>query len=254
MNVGSSVSVKQKPKPKQPAVVVKKPAKESNVTEAIRVIWQATTFDVFTVAYPKNNIEILLSDDRGTHLRSMEGTASYFKSKKKKLIFAMNGGMYNESNDPVGLLIVDGRKLSDIDRNSNGYGNFYMQPNGVFALTSTGALLVSTTDYKDDPNIRFATQSGPLMVSNGVMNSNFKQNSPNKNIRNGVGIRHDGTVVFAISNQPVNFHDFATLFRDKLNCKSALYLDGVISKMYLPKLNRLDTGGNFGPIITVTER
>ncbi len=36
-----------------------------------------------------------------------------------------------------------------------------------------------------------------------------------------------------------------------LNCKNALYLDGAISKMYLPALNRFDTTNNFGAMIGV---
>lgn len=42
------------------------------------------------------------------------------------------------------------------------------------------------------------------------------------------------------------------MFKDKLHCKDALYLDGAISKMYLPELGRYDLGGDFGAIIGVT--
>ena len=34
--------------------------------------------------------------------------------------------------------------------------------------------------------------------------------------RNGVGLPSPSIAIFAISDEPVNFHEFATLFRDKL--------------------------------------
>jgi uncharacterized protein YigE (DUF2233 family) len=36
-----------------------------------------------------------------------------------------------------------------------------------------------------------------------------------------------------VSESPVNFHTFASLFRDQLGCRDALYLDGTISQFYI---------------------
>ena len=57
--------------------------------------------------------------------------------------------------------------------------------------------------------------------------------------------------VFLISNEPVNFHHFASVFLDHLAINNALYLDGNISRLYSPKLNRLDFGFDIGPIVAV---
>jgi uncharacterized protein YigE (DUF2233 family) len=57
--------------------------------------------------------------------------------------------------------------------------------------------------------------------------------------------------VIVISNTPVNLYDFAILFRDYLTCDNALYLDGVISKVYVPKLNRVEEEGNFAALFGV---
>ncbi|MBI9098669.1 MAG: phosphodiester glycosidase family protein, partial [Spirochaetaceae bacterium] len=97
-----------------------------------------------------------------------------------------------------------------------------------------------------------ATQSGPLLVYSGVINRNFSRGSDNRFVRNGVGIfRENDTdlVIFAISNRPVNFYDFAHFFRDFLHCSDALYLDGHISAMFLPSLQRNRRRGSFGTII-----
>ena len=53
-------------------------------------------------------------------------------------------------------------------------------------------------------------------------------------------------MVFAISETPVNFHTFARLFRDRIGCRNALYLDGTISQFY-------DQGDFFGPPVFMTK-
>jgi uncharacterized protein YigE (DUF2233 family) len=56
-----------------------------------------------------------------------------------------------------------------------------------------------------------------------------------------------------MSEVPVTFHEFATLFRDRLHCSDALFLDGTISSWYAPALKRDDFRMDLGPIIGVTE-
>lgn len=68
-------------------------------------------------------------------------------------------------------------------------------------------------------------------------------------MRNGVGVGADGTLFFAISDAPVNFHTFGRLFRDALGTPNALYLDGSISRLYDADGGRHDAGWPMGPII-----
>jgi uncharacterized protein YigE (DUF2233 family) len=53
------------------------------------------------------------------------------------------------------------------------------------------------------------------------------------NLEDGLGIKEDGTLIFAISNEAINFHHFASLFKEELGARDALYLDGAISELYL---------------------
>jgi len=69
--------------------------------------------------------------------------------------------------------------------------------------------------------------------------------------RRRVGATADGSIVFVMSEQPVNFHDFASLFKDELNTPNALYLDGVISRVFSTELDRNDYGAKMGPIVGV---
>jgi uncharacterized protein YigE (DUF2233 family) len=91
-----------------------------------------------------------------------------------------------------------------------------------------------------------------MLVINGQIHPAFKQGSPNKNIRNGVGVLPDGTILFVLSKQAVNFYDLANYFK-KLGCNNALYLDGFVSRAYLPDKNWLQLDGEFGVIFGLTE-
>lgn len=167
------------------------------------------------------------------------------------LRFAMNGGMYTVDHRPVGLYIEAGRILHRIDRRTEGKGNFHMQPNGVFGIMEDGSAFVKTTAAMQDMRkVRYATQSGPMLVASGTINKNFTPGSKNLNIRNGVGVKNDGTVVFAISREPINFFDFATWFTEQ-GCNDALYLDGSVSKAYIPEAGQHGLDGELGVLIAV---
>ena len=167
----------------------------------------------------------------------------------QQLGFAMNAGMYHPDRAPVGLLVQDSLAKSTIIL-SDGPGNFGLLPNGVFCIGDTFAVIESHTYAANFPKCRFASQSGPMLVIEGKLHPKFLRGSTSKNIRNGVGVSADGaTAVFAISNNPVNFHAFARLFRDGLGMPNALYFDGKISRLYAPDLGRNDLGFPMGPIV-----
>jgi uncharacterized protein YigE (DUF2233 family) len=92
-----------------------------------------------------------------------------------------------------------------------------------------------------------------MLVVNGKLHPKFSETGISLKIRNGVGVRADGTVVFVISSGFVNFHAFASLFRDTLNCPNALFLDGSVSSLYAPELGRNDGLVPLGPMVGVVE-
>ena len=203
------------------------------------------------IADPKTaHISLYWRDDRGKLLSSIRQLKSYVESKHARLVFAMNGGMYRADHSPQGLFIQDGKELSPLDT-ASGKGNFYLKPNGVFYLSHGKAAVCKTASFVNK-DITFATQSGPMLISDGEVNAAFKKGSDNLNIRNGVGILPDGSVLFAISRDPVNFYDFALFFR-RLGCRDALYLDGFVSRAYIPSQHWEQLDGDFGVMIGVTE-
>jgi uncharacterized protein YigE (DUF2233 family) len=199
------------------------------------------------------HLRLFLNDDAGRPFSRFERLSAWLKLRDRSLPFAMNAGMYHADSSPVGLFVSEGRQISPLNT-TNGTGNFFLKPNGVFFLSETGARIVESSEYSrlSDPVI-LATQSGPLLVHAGKIHPAFNAASESRLIRNGVGVVSQDVVVFAISNDPVNFHEFAALFRDTFRCQNALYLDGVVSSLHSSELKRSDSRADLGPIIGVIE-
>jgi uncharacterized protein YigE (DUF2233 family) len=172
-----------------------------------------------------------------------------------KLLFATNAGMFHPDYRPVGLYVENGREFARANTKA-GPGNFHMRPNGIFYLAGESAGVLDTAAFlKQRPPADFATQSGPMLVINGRLHPRFARSGGSQKYRSGVGVRDETTVVFAVSEGEVTFGEFAHLFRDRLKCDNALFLDGgSVPSLYAPELKR---GGNLlplGPMIAVYER
>lgn len=207
-------------------------------------------FTTFTVHPQEANVQFFSQDDAGEYLKSIRNLKKYVERDGKKLRFAMNGGMYQEDQKPLGLFIRNQKTVMPLNTRE-AKGNFYIKPNGVFYITvDKKAFVAPTQDFQNDGQVNFATQSGPMLLVDGSINQEFTPNSDNLNIRNGVCITEDGKIIFAISRIAVNFYDFATHFK-KAGCRNALYLDGYVSRMYLPEKNVEQLDGDFGIIIGI---
>lgn len=202
----------------------------------------------------KVDIQLYYKDSAGAFLHDFTSLQTYVALQKKELIFATNAGMFHRSHAPVGLFVQKGNTVASLNFGDD-RGNFYLKPNGVFYLTKKGeAKVVETEKYDSKIAVEFATQSGPMLVIDGVIHKAFMQDSKNLNIRSGVGVLPNGDVVFVLSKQPVNFYDFAAYFIS-LGCVNALYLDGAISQMFEKGVNTTQScTGKFGVLIGVCER
>ncbi|HEX2137692.1 MAG TPA: phosphodiester glycosidase family protein [Microvirga sp.] len=171
-----------------------------------------------------------------------------------RAVFAMNAGMYHEDGSPVGLYVENGREFKKANT-ADGPGNFHLKPNGIFFVSGATAGVLETSRYlRQRITPDYATQSGPMLVLNGRIHPRISENGPSRKIRNGVGVSNRHTVVFAISERPVTFGEFARLFRDELRCPDALFLDGSVSSLYAPALGRADGLLPLGPIVAALPR
>ncbi len=248
---------------KKPQKVVnnKKVDFNNSKTWAETIKFRGAYFDVYVTDIDANNIDFYLNDKNNNKYNSLGRLNKDLKKQKKKLLFATNGGMYTPESEPNGLYVEKGKTITKLNTRSE-HGNFYMNfgeepnSNGVFIIDKNNkARVCKTSEYQKYKKTAYnATQSGPLLLYNGKINPKFNDGSKNLRLRSGVGVINDTKIVFIISKKPVNFYDFAKLFKDTFKCSNALFLDGVISQMYLPEIKRNDTGGEFGVIIGITKK
>ena len=196
------------------------------------------------------DVRLFLRDPQDTLFGNFGAVNDMLAASKHKLAFAMNAGMYHDDRRPVGFFVADGREISPLQRKP-GPGNFGLHPNGVFCVMQGRFDVIETLAFDAArPDCRFASQSGPMLVLSGALHPKFLPDSDSLNIRNGVGVSADGTrAFFAMSNEAVNFHTFARLFRDGLRTPNALFFDGTISRLYAPEIGRDDFGLPMGPIV-----
>lgn len=198
-------------------------------------------------------LELVARDPGNQPIRTIERLDALVRARGERLLFATNAGLFHRRDSTTGMLVAQGRIHATLNTSAGpanpcAVANFYCPPNGVFFVADGRAAILSTSDFAARQGrfrqIRLATQSGPLLVRNGQLARRFEPASRSGKIRNGVGIRADGTIVFAIADDPVSFHHFASAFRGELRCPNALFLDGAISQLYagpgspLPPPNR----------------
>lgn len=194
-----------------------------------------------------SDLQLFLNDPSQQPLLKFENIKKQLHSCQR-LEFAMNAGMYHPDYAPVGLYIENGKQLTVLNE-QQGFGNFFMQPNGVVAWNDQQVVIETTQDFKTSRfKANYATQSGPMLIIDGKINPKFLADSDSLKIRNGVGVK-DNTLYFVITRNRVNFYQFAQFFKDELNIDNALYLDGSISSLYLPKIYREDRRYSLGPMI-----
>ncbi len=187
--------------------------------------------------------------EASAELGSMELLYDHDRLAGQELLAAVNAGMYEPDYSPVGWLVTEAGEQRPVN-DQEGQGNFYNKPNGSFALFEDRAVVAPSENAW--PEVRAATQSGPLLVCNGQEHRGFDPDSRYRAIRNAVGTQADRTAVLVISNTPVTFHELVVLY-SALGCRDALYLDGNVSQFFLPALQRYRKAGRFGPLLAVRQ-
>ena len=124
----------------------------------------------YTIDPRQQTLGFFWKDKAGNTIKNFQALQQSVAAENRQLVFAMNGGMFKKGLSPQGLYVENGKMLAPLDTVQDGYGNFYLQPNGVFYLTDDKrAFVVQTRDFVFADNIQFATQSGPMLLIDGAL-------------------------------------------------------------------------------------
>ncbi len=206
-------------------------------------------------------LDLRWTDPQGRPLSSFDGLQTQLASEGKKILFATNAGIYERGPKPCGLTVCDSIEVVPLNL-AEGFGNFFLKPNGVFYLDDkAGPGIAEASAY---PSLklkpRIANQSGPLLLHKGVIHPAFQINSTNKRQRSAVGIvTKTQEIIFVMSDRDdgvkgrVTFHQLSRLLLH-LGCQDALYLDGEISQMITsPAPGSKFTPNTFAGMFVVTD-
>jgi uncharacterized protein YigE (DUF2233 family) len=217
--------------------------------------YERNAYTVCEVDIRKQTVRLYWKRPDGTPYAYLSALPRALGGEGGRLLFAANAGMFDPALKPVGLYVEQGQELAHLNTRS-AYGNFHMKPNGVFYLSADAAAVAETRAFlQEKSRAQLATQSGPMLVINGRLHPRFNRRSTSLKARDGVGVRADGKVLFAISEGEVSFDAFARLFRDGLNCPNALFLDGgSAATLYVPSRSGHGNIVPLGPMLAVFER
>ncbi|MCP4521980.1 MAG: hypothetical protein GY827_09880 [Cytophagales bacterium] len=204
-------------------------------------IYEGKKFYSFSVKVTPENVKKFTIEDNKNNFNHQQ----YVQLDVKDNVFVAVASVVDANCNSLGFLAINGRILQRANT-GNGGGNFYLKPNGAFLVTQNDIIVCETSQIsRYQSNIVHGIQSGPMLLNNGQINSNFGIASPNKRIRSGVGTyfnkKGEKCVVFVIADEPVTFYEFASLFKNKYKCSNALCLESARSVMSIPYIpNKTD--------------
>ena len=227
----------------------------AGAARAEKVQFLAKEFICYWVDWRTDRLGLYWKDKKDQPLATFSRLREHVRPAELK--FAINAGIFSRDLTPLGLHVEEGRQLRPLNLKAleGGQFNFYLKPNGVFFLDQAAGprVVVSEEFGRLAPPVQLACQSGPVLLTNGVFHPAFRPASTNFHYRSGVGVNRRGEAVFVLSLHRLRFYDFARLFKEKLECEEALYLDGEICAIYLPELGfKSDARAEFAAMFAVT--
>jgi uncharacterized protein YigE (DUF2233 family) len=210
----------------EPSTAPAPPIAPTDSGDVQAVAFRGARYYVVAVDLDRARIQMHWKDARGRPYRRASVLADSLSAAGERVVAVVNSGIYTPQDAPKGLHVERGRTLVPLNTTDSTSGNFFRpRPNGVFAVMSDGTARIVRRDAAAAlvPHMREATQSGPRLLQNGQPVSRFS-NTPLR--RTAVCIASPRRVFIAVSRDPVSLNDVAALFRDRLGCTDALFLDG----------------------------
>jgi uncharacterized protein YigE (DUF2233 family) len=206
------------------------------------------------VEMPRNGFDMDIFSKEAGEPYDFAGVVKRCADEKQQVIFAMNGAMCDKNLKPLGLLIKGLMKHKNfVWPDVNVFSP--VEPSAVFAIDrSNVAHIIPGKSFKaadDLATYRLAIQSGTILISKGFLNRNITR-AAGQQVCNGIGIKANGNIVFAITDNKMSLREFAIFFQD-LHCGDAMLLDeGANCQWYAP--GRPQQPGKLGEIVVVKKK
>ena len=205
------------------------------------------------VVIPRDGFDIDIFSKEAGEPSDFAGAVQRCAAAKQQVVFAMNGAKCDKNLKPLGLLIKGLTKYKDFAPGINVFGA--AEPGAVFAIDrSNGVSIIPGKHFKaanDLANYRLAIQSGITLISKAFMNPDITR-AASRQVCNGIGVKANGDVIFAIADDKMSLHEFAVFFQD-LNCRDAMLLDdGTNCQWYAPGSEKKP--GKLGEILVVIKK
>jgi len=215
-------------------------------------------YQVVRVDLTYADVRLFWKDDAGRPFGSLGALDRWLRGRGERLLAATNAGIFYRSREPAGLHVERGAppfrplNTSPDPPPGEGRGNFFAQPNGVFYISRSGtANIVETSGAAAAlPQMREATQSGPLLLRRGTPHPLRGDTTVS---RNAVAVCSPREVALVFAPRGASIRELALFIRDELHCPDALYLDGSISGLRVPSA-RVRSDGEYVGILGVTPR
>ncbi len=206
------------------------------------------------ISVPHDEFDIDIFSKESGETGDFAGAVQRCADKKQQLVFAMNGAKCDRNLKPLGLLIKGLTKYKDFVRPDNNVFTSIGQ-SAVFAIDRNNiANIIPAKNFKeanDLANYQLAVQSGTMLINKAFLNRDIIKVAE-KQMFNGIGIKQNGDIVLAVTNEKMNLREFA-LFFEEMNCRDAMLLDaGANCQWYAP--GKPKNPGKPGQILVVTKK
>lgn len=241
---------------------------QTNGVRHEQVVHEGATFEVVWVDPARAEIGLYWKDASGRPYRTTAALENALAASGRRVLAVMNAGIFDSARQaratqadsfPLGLHVENGTviqplNLRKVKQGEPGWGNFYILPNAVFLIDRSGraAIIESSQVAGKEGSITAATQSGPALVLAGQY-THYKRPGGSDFVRNAVGVCEHGQVAL-VYTRAATLHELSSLFRERLGCPNAVYLDGNISALSLPGESFREEHGRYVGLIAVIAR
>ena len=115
-----------------PILSLAAPKTTNNGVQILQLEFQGNKYSVVSVDLKKAKLRMCWKDSQNQPFKTFQKLEQHLAKNGVKLLAAMNAGIFDKTYVPLGLQVQRGQKLHKLNVRTKAFGNFYMQPNGVF--------------------------------------------------------------------------------------------------------------------------